>query len=1659
MPQPPTPVRRYHQSLLQTMQDIGHHQKWFTSPLNLGGVPGPGGGSGYPIGGLIGQLIQSKVAYDTTEAEVLSPPPSGRSLVGNLDTIRYRIGWLETHFGSPLIIQEESVQKASGVVIMNFQGGVNVTSPQPNTVNVIVTATGGGSVLGGVTVVFEDLTSQIPAADDFYVVSQPIMSGTSQLYMNGLHQVPSYYTETSSGVGLTETLVGTDELLIEYLTSGGTTIGLRVFDTGVFQASGVTALNFIGAESITVSGTRVNISFSGGAGGGGPHTLGSSTHSDVTITSVGDDDILAYDSGGDWINQTAAEAGLATDSHTHSDVVDVSADDTTAGYLEDKIVQGSNIAITVLNPAGDEDLEIAATGLSISGHAHSEYAPSGHLHDDRYYTETEVDGLLHDPVTVLDTPSLNLELAGQAISGYVISSGVNHGQLIGLEDNDHPQYAPSGHGHADTDTKQVLVSSDDTTEGYLEDKVVQGNNVTITVLNDGGNEQLQITASGVGGGSGVSDHGFLTGLDDNDHPQYALSGHGHADTDTKRVLVSSNDTTEGYLEDKIVAGTNITITTLDEGANETVEITSTASGGGGSAIEVRDEGVPLTSGVTSLDFVGGGVTATTIGDAVTVTIPSGLGGGGGGEIDFGDWQDGDLEWWADSSQATLDTNSYTKYYHVGRTVHVIAYLLSDSGSLAGTFTLRNLPVPVDSSLQVGVSPLGLVRHRDEGSAFRDMIPLADGTTATTINLKQIDSFSAYSDTIDIDDSMTAHLTYYAASGVSLSGGGGSGSPIDVDDEGINVASGVTNLNFVGGGVTATASGTSVTVTVPSGVGGGTSNLVYEYVGDGTDTFIDFTVTQAIRDSYDTLVFHIEGDTDRAGNTLEGLRLQFAPSGGAIDTGNNYWRQVREIGDSDVNEENTSGGAIWIGRYSMTGATADSPAGYLYFSMAGWDNNNSYVNVTGQAVGFGSTSSYRVSDFWGTWRNTTTPGTIRLYTHSTSNFTSDNRIRVYGLPNAGGGGGGGSDITVKDEGVDLTTGVTSLDFVGGGVTATASGTLATITIPSGVGGGGGEGTAADGSFWESLVKPVTSSALDDEFDDESFDTSLWTEFDPATRITISETEQGAKIAHSSAGSGLGGFYQDIPAGDFTIVARVSLSHVRETEAAVAIGLWEDAAGNPTTSDVYLLQMRWTATVRGVLITHMNDYTSWNSNDVVIDDTVATETFIYLRVRRTGTTYKFDRSLDGVGWEQLRSGTIPFTASEFGIVSANSGANDSYAAVSLFRYKDSDVGVDGILEGRSVAFWDRDSTAASIAGSTYSFFDINKPKAITDTPDDEFNSSTLNAKWTAVAGSSGTVDLFESSNVSEYDLTTRPGNLLMQVGQTGAQEVMLRQDYTLADGESIIVAVTPTLMSDDTGGTSSGITNNELQIGLSVNDDNTDHDAGNSHEVFFDANDNGWRIIQQAHNGASVVGGVTPGNAMPDMQKMYFRISRVSSVYYGFFSADGTNWFPLAGDTPAGTYDNVWIWVRSVATFGDPIPIQAFDWVRLGTNDLDPWDTEVTVGGADKKVTVFTVDDEVATASGTLRMYNKWGRSISISNVFTAVSTAPSGSALIVDINKDGTSIFTDQSKRPLIVSGAYTDTSDTPDIQAWANDSYLTMDVDQVGSTVAGSNLVVHVIGD
>jgi len=70
------------------------------------------------------------------------------------------------------------------------------------------------------------------------------------------------------------------------------------------------------------------------------------------------------------------------------------------------------------------------------------------------------------------------------------------------------------------------------------------------------------------------------------------------------------------------------------------------------------------------------------------------------------------------------------------------------------------------------------------------------------------------------------------------------------------------------------------------------------------------------------------------------------------------------------------------------------------------------------------------------------------------------------------------------------------------------------------------------------------------------------------------------------------------------------------------------------------------------------------------------------------------------------------------------------------------------------------------------------------------------------------------------------------------------------------------------------------------------------------------------------------------------------------------------------------------------------------------------------------------------------------------TAPTDASLLFDININGTTIWTTQGDRVAIASGANAGSETSFDVTALAVDDYVTCDIDQVGSTVAGSDITV-----
>lgn len=111
-------------------------------------------------------------------------------------------------------------------------------------------------------------------------------------------------------------------------------------------------------------------------------------------------------------------------------------------------------------------------------------------------------------------------------------------------------------------------------------------------------------------------------------------------------------------------------------------------------------------------------------------------------------------------------------------------------------------------------------------------------------------------------------------------------------------------------------------------------------------------------------------------------------------------------------------------------------------------------------------------------------------------------------------------------------------------------------------------------------------------------------------------------------------------------------------------------------------------------------------------------------------------------------------------------------------------------------------------------------------------------------------------------------------------------------------------------------------------------------------------------------------------------------------------------------------------------------------------------------IIACSDEASNLStGTAKVTFRMPFAFTVTAVRASVTTAPTGSTLIVDINESGTTIL---STKLSIDAGEKTSTtaataaviSDT----SLADDAEITIDIDQVGSTIAGKGLKVTLLG-
>jgi hypothetical protein len=128
---------------------------------------------------------------------------------------------------------------------------------------------------------------------------------------------------------------------------------------------------------------------------------------------------------------------------------------------------------------------------------------------------------------------------------------------------------------------------------------------------------------------------------------------------------------------------------------------------------------------------------------------------------------------------------------------------------------------------------------------------------------------------------------------------------------------------------------------------------------------------------------------------------------------------------------------------------------------------------------------------------------------------------------------------------------------------------------------------------------------------------------------------------------------------------------------------------------------------------------------------------------------------------------------------------------------------------------------------------------------------------------------------------------------------------------------------------------------------------------------------------------------------------------------------------------------------------------------------TTGGAitagylpDSRQLVIACSDEASNLTvGTDKVTFRSPYAFTLTGVRASVNLAPTGSAITVDINKNGTSVLStklsiDATQKTSLTSASPAVISDS----SIANDSEITIDIDQIGSAIAGRGLKVVLIG-
>lgn len=134
--------------------------------------------------------------------------------------------------------------------------------------------------------------------------------------------------------------------------------------------------------------------------------------------------------------------------------------------------------------------------------------------------------------------------------------------------------------------------------------------------------------------------------------------------------------------------------------------------------------------------------------------------------------------------------------------------------------------------------------------------------------------------------------------------------------------------------------------------------------------------------------------------------------------------------------------------------------------------------------------------------------------------------------------------------------------------------------------------------------------------------------------------------------------------------------------------------------------------------------------------------------------------------------------------------------------------------------------------------------------------------------------------------------------------------------------------------------------------------------------------------------------------------------------------------------------------------------IAATEIDTESELLALTEVPETIIVAISDEATAITTGTAKVTFRMPFAMTLSAVRLSAGTAPTGSTCIVDINESGSTIMTtnklsiDASEKTSTTAATAAGITDS----ALADDAEITIDIDQIGSTVAGAGLKVTLIG-